>query len=612
MNTAEWAKTYAQWDLPPIVIIPNDKRPQHAGWQRATLEDTLKQIADNPGCNLGLAVPQGVMVLDVDLTGDGPSTLAAYELMHTALPATRSATTRSGGKHYLFLTDADVPNAVKFAPGLDVRAGGKGLIVVEPSIVDGGAYTWDNWGAPLAPCPDWLLDAIRSGSAKPQLEVMPSGNVRVPVGMQDMQMFESCQRMVNARLSHSTVLAAARAFNTESFDPPMADHDVLKKVNSAFTYPTTTPVWDMGFTAASEPPAPPRELLPAISMGDVSSNPSPSHTFVWGNYIPDQCVTLFSAHGGAGKSTIGIMLAAAMATGIPLFGIATTRRKVLYVSLEDVASTVRQRARMAIKQMGISESELSGQFYAVEGCDDPVLFAAEAKGPGGQTPTFDRLAALVKEWNIGMVIVDNASQAYAGSEIDNGQVTAFLTTLAKLAKATGSACLLFAHVAKTKAKGLDAKGDTEAYRGGSNWHNSVRSRIFMSREAEGNLIIEHHKNNYGMTCQPLELQWLKDRMPEVVSQEQKEAEIEITRVKDEHLMHLLVGAIGGCGFNVGIAQTGRGTAHASLKDHLPYVELGLNHGDCVRILNRARLAGLIKIIEIKDNKGNIKRTWRLP
>jgi hypothetical protein len=68
-----------------------------------------------------------VTVLDVD--GDeGRETLRALELGHGELPETPVAITGSGGAHYYFTFEEGLQNAVKFAPGLDVRTEG-GLVV---------------------------------------------------------------------------------------------------------------------------------------------------------------------------------------------------------------------------------------------------------------------------------------------------------------------------------------------------------------------------------------------------------------------------------------------------------------------------------------------------
>ena len=64
---------------------------------------------------------------------------------------------------------------------------------------------------------------------------------------------------------------------------------------------------------------------------------------MWEGYCPRGEVTLLGAHGGTGKSTIGEMLAVAVVTGRPLFGVPTERAAVVFASLEDGAHVVRHR-----------------------------------------------------------------------------------------------------------------------------------------------------------------------------------------------------------------------------------------------------------------------------
>lgn len=99
-------------------------------------------------------------VLDVD-GADGLATLAALEIEHGPLPETLTATTGSGGRHYVFAwPERRVPNSCrKLGPGLDVRGDGGYIVIAPADHWSGGVYAWDN-NLPLASAPDWLLDIV--------------------------------------------------------------------------------------------------------------------------------------------------------------------------------------------------------------------------------------------------------------------------------------------------------------------------------------------------------------------------------------------------------------------------------------------------------------------
>lgn len=116
---------------------------------------------DNPDAMIGIPTGEkiGAWVLDVDPRHDGHLTLEALEEEHEPLPATLSATTAGGGKHYYFKFTEGVRNRGNFGPGLDVR--GVGGFVIAPGSVTaaGGRYEWDNDLEP-AVAPDWLLSLV--------------------------------------------------------------------------------------------------------------------------------------------------------------------------------------------------------------------------------------------------------------------------------------------------------------------------------------------------------------------------------------------------------------------------------------------------------------------
>ena len=268
--------------------------------------------------------------------------------------------------------------------------------------------------------------------------------------------------------------------------------------------------------SASEPPKP-EPLLKPVSVGDVLTLPSPPPAFVWDGYLPRGEVALLGAHGGTGKSTIALMLAVCAALGRPLFGVDTVCCKAVFVSLEDGAHVVRHRLAHICKTWGIDPELLRDRLFIVDGTEHPELFTAETRAAGATTATYTELHKLVQSVGAGLVVVDNASDAFGGDEIQRRQVRAFMRALAEVARLTDCAVLLLAHVDKQTSRNRAAAGG-EAYSGSTAWHNSARSRLFLTRGEDGLLTLEHQKSNLGRMREPLTLAWPDGGLPMLASE----------------------------------------------------------------------------------------------
>ena len=122
-----------------------------------------------PMANIGIPMGEksGLVALDVDTRHDGDKSLTDMIEEFGELSETITATTGSGGKHYVFKYTEELclKNVVGFRDGLDIRTQG-GLIVAAPSMhQSGNRYAWDAGKSPYemeaAEMPGWLVDEIR-------------------------------------------------------------------------------------------------------------------------------------------------------------------------------------------------------------------------------------------------------------------------------------------------------------------------------------------------------------------------------------------------------------------------------------------------------------------
>jgi len=358
----------------------------------------------------------------------------------------------------------------------------------------------------------------------------------------------------------------------------------------------------------------PEPLLKPVSVFDVLTNPAPPPVFVWDGYLPRGVVALMGAHGGTGKSTIALMLGVCAVLGRPLFGVDTEACNVLFVSLEDGSNVVRHRLAGICKAWLIDPEQLRDRLHIVDGTEHPELFAAETRGAGEKTASYFELRRLVQDATIGLVVVDNASDAYGGDEIQRRQVRAFMRSLAEVARLTDCAVLLLAHVDKMTSRNKKAEGG-EGYSGSTAWHNSARSRLFLTRGDDGLLTLEHQKSNLGRMREPLTLNWPDGGFPQLVAETNFDADgftvRQQGRADDERAAALLklIAEFEGRGQYCSPATTSRNHVHAVLKSEPGFQKLKLGIDATKRIVNQCHRAKWIEPLDYRTPDRKPHQGW---
>ena len=361
--------------------------------------------------------------------------------------------------------------------------------------------------------------------------------------------------------------------------------------------------------AATEPPRP-ESLLKPVSVFDVLTNPSEPPQFVWVGYLPRGTVSLMGAHGGTGKSTIALMLGVCAALGRPLFGVDTVPCKTLFVSLEDGQHIIRHRLAHVCLTWAIDPEQLRDRLHIVDGTANPELFAAESRGAGEVTLSYLELCKMVLAEGIGLVVVDNASDAFGGDEIQRRQVRAFMRALASVARLTDCAVMLLAHVDKNTSRNKSAQGG-EGYSGSTAWHNSARSRLFMTRAEDGTLTLEHQKCNLGKLRDPLTLNWPDGGLPMLdapdVSGFVNRAQ---GRADDDRAIALLklIAEFESREQYCSPAAQARNNVHSMLRSEPAFLSLKLKPDDTKRIVNQCQRAKWLEPMDYRDH-GKSHRRW---
>jgi hypothetical protein len=171
--TLDAALAYAARGLPVFPLNPNSKEPHGLlapnGFKNATTNpDIIRQwFTEFPAANLAIAIPDGLIVVDIDPRNNGAETWQKLSTGRTVNTLT-SVSGRGDGGFHLWLNQPDGPLKTKLGDGVDVKHGGKGYIVAPPSLHPdtGLPYTWANEGDTTNP-PEWLVDALTKQEPAP-------------------------------------------------------------------------------------------------------------------------------------------------------------------------------------------------------------------------------------------------------------------------------------------------------------------------------------------------------------------------------------------------------------------------------------------------------------
>ena len=226
----------------------------------------------------------------------------------------------------------------------------------------------------------------------------------------------------------------------------------------------------------------------------------------WLNYR----LTLFTGHGGTGKSRLGLQLAAAVASKVncnwihldPGASDATliisSSSPVLVASWEDEEDEVHRRLSGIAKAL---------PWAAPDHIEDRLHFAdLAARGPLWKddrlSPVGKRLQTTAEEIEARLLIIDPRAAAYADDENHRAQVRAFISHWDRWARDNRCAVLLIDHLPKyATTDGSFVTRGSASYAGSTDWHNAARC-VWTIDEKH---LLRCDKNNYGDTPHPVRL-----------------------------------------------------------------------------------------------------------
>ena len=497
-----WALHYAYNQLRVLPIKPGEKRPPMAAWQNAATTDPAivdawwTELYRGHGVGIATGRGSGVFVLDVDVADGkaGDETLAELEATHGPLPDTWTAITGSGGTHYYFALPpgVEIRNDAgrRLGPGLDIRGEG-GQVVAPPTMGRLQRYEWErDVDTPLADPPGWLLELLTATAEAP-----------TPPPAQPVDDGDSVAARYNARTTWAELLgrdgwtlAATLPDGEQHWTRP--GKEVREGISATTGHGgggqlqvfTSSLPWlpegaysRFGYYACAEHSgdrsaaaralyeidmAPVDAVLDAVPVVETHDEPETvqlipnrvelAHLVDWGRFWSDdhadeewlaypvipkgRAVSLY-APAKAGKSTIVLAVAAAVATGRKVLGQRRHERtSVLYLDYEMTQADLQER----LLELGYGpDDDLSLLHYALLPSLPPLDSVEGATA----------VLALIDLTGAELVVVDTFGRAVEGDEDSADTVRAFYRHTGLTLKARGVTYLRTDHSGKDVAKG---------------------------------------------------------------------------------------------------------------------------------------------------------------
>jgi RecA-family ATPase len=490
-----------------------------------------------PDANVAIRADDIGLVVDVDPRNGGIESLERIFRDHGGMPDTVEVLTGGGGNHFYLTTPHQVAKGkLPSYPGIDIQASGSYVIAPPSMHKSGQRYEFEassDWalGQAVAECPAWILklrgeviERTRSDRPVPPLSEPP------PAALADLQ---EALRFVDPDLTYPEWVKVGQAIHGalwtggfelwDQWSAQGSKYPGLKKMrakwssfdaNGAVTLAT---VFGMARDAGRVWKAPDNATQAAQAVQEASTRPKlaprsaaswkdapepPPREWLWPEWIPMVQTTALYGDGGVGKTLAAQQLMTAVAAGLKVWHEDVRPGVALGIFCEDDEDELQRRQFAICESFGVHPAQLDNLHLLSRAGDDNLLMTFK-DDVGHLTPFWHQVREMVGDIRPAVLTVDTAADTFGGNENIRPQVRQYVQgALTKLAIEFRCAVLLCAH---PSVAGLTSGSGT----GGSTaWNNSVRSRLYLSRdEVTQRLVLERKKSNYAKAGERIELMW---------------------------------------------------------------------------------------------------------
>lgn len=185
-------------------------------------------------------------------------------------------------------------------------------------------------------------------------------------------------------------------------------------------------------------------------------------------------IGLTAATGGAGKSSLILVEAVAMAAGKNLLGIEPEGPlRALYWNGEDPQEELERRVEAILKYYKVTKDDLGGRLFIRSGRDQPIRIAESEDGKASiAEPIVAAMIAAITEHELDVVILDPFVSSHGVLENDNNGIDMVAKKWADIADKTNCSIMLSHHTRKTGG----GPASIEDSRGASALNYAARTR----------------------------------------------------------------------------------------------------------------------------------------
>ena len=329
MESLRYAINYAKLNFKVFPLKVNTKDGQLCkSWKKeATTNESIIRSLWKENYNVAVVTGNGLMVIDVDMKNnkDGLKSLQPFLKF---FPKTFTVKTPSGGYHYWYLVNKDVPCKVNLYEGIDIRGEG-GYIIAPPSIVNNKEYEIV-CNVPIAQANEAVYNFLN----KSESNVISKNKIdEIPAGCRNDTLFKIACSLHSRGISDEGILACLLKENEVRCNPNLSDDEVKGIVDSAIS---RYPKGKMQVFSSNE-----SESITADNLLKMKLSSIPN---VISNLIAVG-VNLFGAAPKAGKTFFSLQMANCVASGSPFLGHDVRQGTVYYLALEDVKQNIQKRLR---------------------------------------------------------------------------------------------------------------------------------------------------------------------------------------------------------------------------------------------------------------------------
>lgn len=499
------------WGVFPL----NGKVPAVKGGFKAasTDPDQIREWFGTEDHNIGLAIPKGHLVLDVDPRAGGRDTLHGIR-DQIPEPTLIAMTGRQDYGMHIWLRGK---LSKQDLPGIDIKRPGKGYVVAPPSIHPdtGYAYEWHIPDTPIATLEvsEFTVPASRErlrGEFRESVRDIAESVEAIPAGTRNDAMLQIAAYALGkynphmARLLYDNGLARC--------DPPLPS----RQAESIWNWVYERQEEGDGFVDIEDFTEPDesdeRRFIPINWYELLTTEPPEPDWLIEPILEAGRQVALYS-EAKVGKSLLMLEIACGVATGQAVLGDQTRKaRPVVYIDLENTTDDLRER----VLNLGYKWYELENQLFYYQFPSLRYLDTPE----GGR-----EVYSLAAEHGADLVVIDTLARVTEGDENENDTYHNFYKHTGVALKRAGVTLARLDHAGKDANKGMRGASakttDVDAV-----WSLVATGDILTltrthSRNAHGagSLVLERHDGplRHVPPAPPFESEPQRDRVTEIVA-----------------------------------------------------------------------------------------------